>query len=194
MLLILSFAVGAIHVIAPDHWIPTSVFAWQRRWNLLMLALFAALALLLHTVAGAGIYFLLQDPIKKLDSTTLFAFTMGWLALAAAIRAIRFSSAQNAIYSNSQPLWGIVSLLGILGPAESLLPILFRASHAGEGYLLPIVCYLGGTWACGILLMAGGRYLWDRPLWFSRSAELAGRKLAAFPVATGLAVGYALLR
>ena len=194
MLLILSFAVGAIHVLAPDHWIPTSVFAWQRRWNLFILAPFAAGALLLHTISGAAVYFLLRAQIERLDSTTLFAFTMGWLGLAATVRAIRFSSAQNAIYSNSQPLWGILSLLGLLGPAESLLPILFRASHLGGGFALPIACYLAGTWACGILLMAGGRFLWDRPLWFSRSAELAGRKLAAFPVATGLAVGYALLR
>ncbi len=37
----LSFLAGAAHVLAPDHWMPGSVVAWQRGWGFIKTSLFS---------------------------------------------------------------------------------------------------------------------------------------------------------
>lgn len=190
MTLILSFAIGAIQVIAPDHWVPAAILAWQRRWGLASQLAFSVLALLLHCAGGAVIYFVFREWLLKLDGTAFFVFVAAGLTLTAILRAARFSSSQNTVYSHPLSLWGIASALGLLGPSEALLPVLMRAGHGGGGYALPFISFFAGAALVGVPLMALGTALCNRPLWFSRSVWMARRRLVLLPIATGLAVAY----
>jgi hypothetical protein len=191
----LSVLSGAVHMLAPDHWLPASVVAWQRGWGYRRTVGFAALAHLSHVLLGVLIFFAFDPILLGLDPSRLFRFTLGLVLVVMAIRLVRFSRVREVLRAGPSSAWGIVAVFSLLGPCESVIPILIKSHQLGTGYLLPVAAFVLGSWIAGSSLVLAGRVLWDRPFWLPRSVNWAWRVPAILPVAASLGLGLrAILR
>jgi hypothetical protein len=189
MLMLLSALAGAIHVAAPDHWVPASILTWQRRWRPAGTILFVALALTLHVLLGAAVYFAFDDYLRALDPARLFPYALAFVIAVMIVRGFRFSRIRDVQRLGPHSWWGILGVVTLLGPCESIIPIFLKSASLGVGYFLPLVAFLAGTVASGITLALFGRFVWNRPLWLIRSFDWANQRVALLPVAAGVALG-----
>lgn len=188
LFLLVSLLAGGVHVLAPDHWLPASVFSWQRGLSIgrtlgLALGLFA-----FHLLSGVGLYFILEAAVGHWSPRVLFSFGLGLTLAILLMRLLRFSRTAQVFRSASNGIWGVLIVLSLVGPAESLIPILIKARSSGFGYLVPILGYSLGTLTAGSACVVSGRYLWNRPLMLPRGMSLAYRRRALIPMLTGLAI------
>ncbi len=188
-LLLLSAMAGAVHVLAPDHWIPASLLGWRRGWTNRRLALFAASGLLAHVALGLLIYFAFRDFLEAFAAARLFAFTLAFVCLVGLVRALRFSKVEDIFRSRAQSGWQVWTILSLLGPCESIVPILIKSSQMGVGYAAATGAFLVGTVSTGVVLMISGRFLWDRPELFSIWGGVLRRRVGPIPIAGIVAVG-----
>jgi len=193
MLLVLSMLSGAVHVLAPDHWLPASVLAWKRGWSLRKSAVFAAVILTFHVLLGAAIYFCLEDWLEQIRTPALYGFGVALVFLVMILRLIRFSRIREVLRAGPKSNWGIFAVLSLLGPCESIIPVFIKSGQLRVGYLLPGIAFLFGTLISGWICILLGRTLWDRPLWLPRGVTWAFRRGTLVPVAAGLAVGLGLI-
>ncbi|MCM2277949.1 MAG: hypothetical protein NDJ89_07710 [Oligoflexia bacterium] len=184
---------GAFHVIAPDHWVPASLLSWQRGWRSGRAAAFAALAFAAHVALGFLIFLLLGRGIWDLASTNLLSFALVLVAGVAVIRAFRFRRIREVLSSGNNGVWGFFMVFSLLGPCESLIPILIKARSLGAGYVLPLLAFFAGTALSGLLLVFSGRFFWNRPHWLPRGVHAANQRLATVPVVTVVVLGLAFL-
>jgi len=70
---------------------------------------------------------------------------------------------REAFLAGPQSKRGILASWSLLGPAETLIPVVLKASQLGHGYLLPVVCYAAGTLLAGDFLVMAGRRMWNQP-------------------------------
>lgn len=192
-LILLSALAGAIHVLAPDHWVPASIVGWQRRWSTFRSALYATLMLSLHVLMGAGAYFLFDDQLRTVDSARLFNYSLGFVALLMALRAWRFSMIRDIQRVGPHLGWATTLVLTLLGPCESIIPIFLKSASLGVGYVVPFGAFLAGTLGAGITLTFVGREVWNRPFWLIRAFDRGSQRLAALPVAAGVVLGLRFL-
>ena len=191
LFLLVSLLAGSVHVLAPDHWLPTSVFSWQRGLSLGRTLGVALGVFGIHVLSGLGLYFLTELLVGHWPPRILFGFGLGLTLTLFFIRLVRFSRTGNVLKSASRRSGGLLIVLSLLGPAESLIPILIKARSAGFGYLVPISGYAFGTLLVGSFCVVTGRYLWNRPLMLPRGMGLAYRRRALIPILTGLAIAIA---
>ncbi|MCM2324214.1 MAG: hypothetical protein NDJ90_13230 [Oligoflexia bacterium] len=190
---ILCALAGALHVIAPDHWVPASLLSWQRRWRLSRIAGFAALAFGLHVALGFLLFYLFGEAVWEMASSNLLVFSLILVAGVAAIRAFRFQRIREVLASGGSGIWGVFMVFSLLGPCESLIPILIKSRQLGAGLLLPLVAFYAGTLLAGGALIFFGKGLWNRPHWLPRGLYAGTQRLATVPVIACVAVGLALL-
>lgn len=140
-------AVGVLHTIVPDHWLPISVYARSAGWSKRRTAYAAAGAGLGHTVstlalglvvwlAGAIAAQRYGHIISAISSTGLIAFGV-WI-LFSSIRELRAADrGQPGADPHDRPSRGM-SLMLILGssPMVEGIPAFFAASRYGTGLLL----------------------------------------------------------
>ena len=78
----------------------------------------------------------------------------------------------------------------MLGPAESLVPICFKAGVVGHGYAGAVAAFVLGTFVSSAVLLAYGRVTWNEPLKLVRNLSWTHRGVAVLPalmiVSTGL--------
>jgi hypothetical protein len=189
MLFLLSALAGALHVLAPDHWVPASILSWRRCWSPVRAGLFAAFALTLHVLMGVGVYFLFDEQLKTLDPDRLFPYALALVVGVMLLRGLRFSRIREVQRVGTHSLWGLMAVLSFLGPCESIIPIFLKSSSLGAGYLLPLLAFWIGTVSMGVALVLSGRFVWNRPLWLIRSFDWANQRIAVVPVAVGVALG-----
>ena len=192
-IILLAGLVGAAHVLAPDHWFPTSILSWQRRWSISRSALFALAIYGLHAALGLMIYFLFNHVFEKLNSGRLLAFSVILVVSVSLVRIIRFPRVREVLASGHNGPWGLFVAISLLGPAESLIPILIKSGHSGVGYLAPALSFLIGTMAMGTLSVFLGSMFWDRPHGLPLGMNWAFRGGAVVPVLAGVAVGLFVL-
>jgi hypothetical protein len=194
-MIVLAALAGAVHVLAPDHWLPASVVAWQRGWSLSRSAAFAALTFLVHLVLGVVIYFSFDSILAEQEASRLFAFGMILVFSVMIVRMLRFSRLREVVRAGPNSSWGLFAVISLLGPCESVIPILIKARQLGIGYLIPSVSFLAGTMVVGMACVVAGRLLWNRPLWLPRGISWARSRSAILPAVAGLALGLtAILR
>ena len=129
-----SAIAGVIHVMAPDHWLPASVLAWQRGWMLRKTALFSVAILCFHICLGLAIYFAIGVLVSHFGPDRGFAVALAITLGAMFLRMVRFSRIRGIFRStNSNAVWGILGVLSLLGPCESLIPILLKSRQLGVG-------------------------------------------------------------
>ncbi len=189
LLAFLSALAGGIHVFAPDHWVPASILCWQRRWRLPTSLLFVTCLLTLHVLVGAGVYFSLIDFFSHISPGALYLGTLIFALLVMLARALRFPRIHEFQRSGSNSLWQILSVVAFIGPCESILPILVKSGSIGQGYLVPLASFLGGTLFSGCFLTLSGRLLWNRPLLLPRVFGWVHQRAAILPVLVGVAFG-----
>lgn len=189
MLVLLSAFAGAVHVTAPDHWVPASILSWQRRWRPSVSVLFAASALTFHVLMGAAIYFAFDDTLRALNPARLFPYSMIFVVAVMLLRAFRFSRIRDVQRVGPHAWWGMAAVMSLLGPCESIIPIFLKSASLGVGYLVPLLAFLVGTVLVGAGLTLTGRFVWNRPLWLIRAFDWANRRLAILPIAAGVALG-----
>jgi hypothetical protein len=190
IILVLSAFAGALHIVAPDHWVPVSVLSWQRRWTKSRTIVISLLLLALHVLAGAGIYLLLHrfclavPSVSRWSVDRIFVMSLVLVAFCAAIRGSRFNRIGEVFRAGPHGAWGTLAVLSLLGPCEWMLPILIKAAQIGMGFFLPFAFFLGGTLLTGAVCVSLGQRIWNRPMLFSRSMEWIRRAKPIFPVAS----------
>jgi len=194
MVLALSALVGALHVLLPDHWVPTSILAWQRGWKLRTVASFAGLAFLIHVLLGFSFFLVFHDWIAGRDAGIwgLLALASILVLIVALFRGQRFARMDEVFRAGHRSLWGVAAVLILLGPSESLIPIFLKANHLGMGYLLPAAAFLTGTLFTGLLFILFGRAVWNRPMWIPRGVSWVERRGTVIPLAFTMAITVAL--
>ena len=186
---LLAMIGGALHVLGPDHWIPTSVLAWQKKWTQSQTVVFSMSAFFVHVFWGYLLFLLLQNWMIKRPDSEFLVLALGLMVGMAVVRRTRFPRVQKIFRIGHQGLKGNVAALLLLGPCEIILPIFVKAKLLGVGYIVPFVCFLLGTVAAGVFVVLWGRAQWNRP--FALPVELRAilRPRAVLPLVAGVSVG-----
>lgn len=192
-ILSLSAIAGAVHMIAPDHWLPASVLSWRRGWRAPRALALSFVAFGFHVVLGAGVYFLLASFLRGFTGSALFTFGVVLVFSVMAARVFRFARIREVLGAETGSPWAVFVVVSLLGPAESLVPILVKSGQLGAGYLAPTMAFFAGTLVSGMALVLGGRWLWNRPMGLPRGLLWAQSSGAVFPVIAGLALGLGAL-
>ncbi len=143
-------AVGVLHTMVPDHWVPIALISRQRGWTKAQTARAAAGAGLGHTIstlvigllvwlAGAAFAVRFGHAVSIASSIALIAFG-GWIALSS-WRELRHDSAGGHHHDHPHEARGAsqqrTALLLILGssPMVEGIPAFFAASKLGFGVI-----------------------------------------------------------
>lgn len=196
---VFAFFLGAVHIASPDHWFPFSILAWQKKWRLTRTLSAGFGLLLLHVLGGAAAFFILLPILKfsaqmvdaKFPFLMSIAATLGWMTY----RFARFSKTAGAFSRAKQgrSYKELLYVLGILGPAETLIPVLVQVKKVGGGYLIPMAAYALGTFIAGLSAMVLGRYVWNRPTVLPRGLLWLEQRQAALPAMVMMAGMIAVL-
>jgi hypothetical protein len=147
-------AVGVLHTLVPDHWVPITVIARQRGWTRMQTARAAFGAGLGHTlstlaigivvwIAGAVAARHFATIVSLLSSLALIAFG-GWIAIA--------SSRELREAEHKHEAGALVLILGS-SPMVEGIPAFFAASKFGPGLIaLMSVCFAVSTIATYVAL------------------------------------------
>ena len=189
----LCFLAGGLHVVAPDHWVPASILSWQKGWRTGRLAAFSAVTFGGHIFLGFLIFSVFENLLGNIPSSDLLIFSFVLVALVALLRAMRFSRIREVIRGGAGSIWGAFTVFSLLGPAESMIPILLKAKYIGVGYLLPLAAFYLGTLVVGLGLIVSGRMVWDRPNLLPRGLYLAQKRVTVLPVLAVMAIGLTFL-
>jgi hypothetical protein len=198
MMFVLSALSGAVHVLAPDHWLPTSAVSWQRGWSFKRSLAVTLAALSMHVALGFFLFlgFLsLRGTWLPEDETALLGAAFAVVCLMLLIRMSRLRRLRDVLLAGPKSPWAIVAIFSLLGPCEYLLPILLKSNQLGLGYLVPCVGFGVGSLVASAMLVNLGQKLWNRPFWLPRSLFWGQKPKAMIPVLTCLVVGLgAILR
>jgi len=195
ILAVLAALAAAAQALAPAHWVPASVMAWQRGWSVARSGFFAAIALVLHVLLGVAIFFIFEDTLVSIRGRALAVFTLLLIGVALAVRLVRFPRMNEVFRAGPNGAWSLVSVLWILGPCELIIPVLIKARQVGIGYLVPLVSFGAATLVVGVATVVAGRIMWNKPLLLPRGISWGTEGRALLPVLAGLAIGLgAMLR
>ena len=189
ILVLVSFVVGGLHMLAPDHWVPLSLLSWQKGWSTRRTRNTALELLASHLLLGLLLALMLAEWTSGLRGRELLAFSLALVAAVTLLRVFRFSRLQEAFASGPYSKRGLLAAWSLLGPAESLIPIVLRSNELGAGYLLAFAAYSAGTVLAGLWLVFAGRALWNRPWSLPRSWKLLQRSAPVIPVLAFLLTG-----
>jgi hypothetical protein len=188
-LVTLSAFAGAVHVLAPDHWMPLSLASWQRKWGAGKTFLLSLLALGAHLLMGFALYLAIRPVLMTWNSKWLFPASVLMVILCAAARTARFSRIREVLRMGPNRLWSAFAVLSLLGPCESLIPVMVKAHHLGFGYLSAGAAFAVGTVVSGIVTIALGRLIWNHPRRFTRGIDWTSHWRSVVPAALGVALG-----
>lgn len=158
-------AVGVLHTLVPDHWLPIAVIARQFKWTAARTAGAAAVAGLGHTVStlilgvvvwlgGVALSVRFGNVVSILAGVALVAFGL-WIAIAS-LREMRDKP-------HAHPAAGrrtSAALLIILGssPMVEGIPAFFAAARFGAGLVATMaVCFAISTIATYVVLCVSSR-------------------------------------
>ena len=196
VLVLLSALAGALHVLGPDHWYPTSVLAWQKSWAPFRTVLFALIAYFFHVLLGYLAYALIEKWVSHLGSKEFFALAIGLMLIMTWVRGVRFQRVQPVIRIGRKGFGGSLLALTLLGPCEVVIPMFAKSKFLGMGYLIPFVAFYAGTCLVGIFLVLYGRNLWNRPLGLPLGVRWLEQNRGDFSLIAGLvlSVGFFFLQ
>lgn len=192
-LLLLAFAAGLVHVVAPDHWVPASILTWRRGWGRGMAIAFSCAVSLVHVALGALLFWAGSSFFERVPPGQFFGFSVLLIAGVAVIRGLRFSRVREVVRTGGEGSWGILAVISLMGPAESLIPVLLKAHHRALPLQEPLAVYLLGTFVMSASLVVLGQRIWNRPQWLTRGMGLVRRRLASVPIAASVAVSVLIL-
>ena len=190
----LAFLAGALHVLAPDHWVPSSLLAWRRSWTLRRRSRFAAGVLIAHVLGGVLLFALSRAVLTAAGAgpDRIFSVLVALVAAMGGLRILRFSRLGPLQGSSPESgLWNFVEVVAMIGPAETLVPLLWRAQTTGFSLVAVSVVYGVATLLSGLVCVLGGPIVWNRPDWLPRGIAWAGSRRVAFPIVAGVSLSVA---
>jgi hypothetical protein len=176
-----AFLAGAVHILAPDHWIPLSILSWQRGWDSRRTLALALPLFLAHVLSGLLLYGLLNSVLSDAAPGQVLAVSLAFLLAVSLLRMRRFEGIRGMTRVGRSGNWAWISAAILLGPAESLVPVLLKTGSGENGILLPVIAYLAGTLSAGTGLVLFGLQAWNRPMLLPRSLSFAERQGALVP-------------
>lgn len=186
LLVLISFLVGVIQTFSPDHWVPLSLMSWKKRWDTWKNIGVVGVSFFFHILSGFFIFLLFRNWLLQLSWQKLLILSEVSLLTAASLRWFRFTQRKNVLVIGQNQVWGGLTVLSLLGPSESLVPILVKSHQMGTGYLLPLIFFGVGSWLAGVLLVRIGKFVWNRPLLFTQTFGWIYQKGISFPMTASL--------
>jgi hypothetical protein len=163
-------AVGVLHTLVPDHWVPIAVVARRSGWTRAQTAGAAAIAGFGHAastlaigvlvwVGGVALALRIGNLISLLAGIALIGFGL-WIALASLLEMRRHRNDGHGTGKNfEQNRYGPrTALLFILGssPMVEGIPAFFAAARFGAGLLVVMAaCFAAGTMLTYVALCVG---------------------------------------
>ncbi len=154
MLLFSSLMVGALHALAPDHWLPFVALSRAQSWSTRKTALVTFIAGIIHVSSSliiglAGIY--LGRSISVVNHWEWvrgewFSFLLIGFGITYMVWAIKQSNKRKVEEARSQKgemFYWIYFAIFVLGPCEPLIPFLFLSAGKGIGQIVPVVLLFG---------------------------------------------------
>ena len=184
---------GAAQMIAPDRWMPASVFAWQKGWKSVRIAAFSLLIFSVHVGLGFGLYAVLARLLSAVSEDNLAIFSLLFLGLIGTVRAIRFSRFREILYRGPRVSAVIYTLLSLLGPSEMIIPVLMKARADGIPPLPALLPFWAGTCLAGFAMLIMARARWNEPMALPRAIQWCQSRVSALPMAAGALVGVVLM-
>ncbi len=184
-LLLFSFVIGLVHAAQPDHWVPLSVVNWQKGLDFRNRVQRITMGTLFHLGFAFVIYYFFQKFLEPRLHEGVFGFSIGVIFLFSVVRVFRFRALNQVIRSGKHSSWGILAAFSILGPAESLVPLLLKANILGASAPLAaaMVCLYGlGTALTLTYFVSVSQKLWERPWGLINGIERSRRTMRLVPV------------
>ncbi len=191
--MIFAAVCGAIQMVAPDRWMPASVFVWRRGWKFSKLAGFSLMSGSAHVLLGLVLYLALAKCFALVPENSLGVFSLLFLGAIGTLRAIRFSRFREVLFRDSHSTHIVGALISLVGPSEMIIPVLMKA-HMDEAPLLPVVgAFWVGTCLAGVFGLVIARARWNQPMALPSAVQWAQSRMAAIPMAAGAVVGLVLI-
>lgn len=190
---ILAFVAGAAQTLAPDHWFPLAVMAWQRGWGKRTSLFHTWLLLAVHVFLGAALFFLMEPLWDQWSSKTALRVAIGVVVIGVLVRAYRLVRVREVARAGVSGRWAFYASVSLLGPSEALLPVMVKARELGTGYLLPMAAFGLGTTIVGVYLVFQSRSLMSKPLGLPRVLGWAETSMSVLPTAMALTFGIIFL-
>jgi hypothetical protein len=142
-------AVGAMHTLAPDHWIPFAAIARAERWSATRTALLTAACGLGHVTASvalglvgawAGLEVVAQfgHQVESVSGLLLIGFGVAYGAHGLHRRIVHAHHAHHHGLTRSMTPWTLFVLFAA-DPCVAVIPLMFAAMPLGVPTLLPVV-------------------------------------------------------
>lgn len=161
-------AVGILHTLVPDHWLPIAIVARQRHWMPARTAQAAAVAGLGHTAstlligiivwfAGLALAIRFGNLVSRVSGIALVVFGL-WMAIAAALEMRRSSGYRKS----SDPRTALLLIVGS-SPMLEGVPAFFAAGKFGVGLLTVMaVCFAISTIVTYVVLCVFSHAAFER--------------------------------
>src|SRR6266852_1487173 len=196
-LMFAAATVGALHTLAPDHWVPFAALARASKWSVRQTAGTTVLcgfghvtvsALLAILAAFAGLKMLERLGAQLEHQATLLLIAFGFVYLVWGLRR-SFSDHTHRHWHSSLTTWSLFVLF-CLDPCVAVMPLVFAASIQGVAAVAAgIIVYEAATIATMVALVlsahAGVRRL-DVP-WIDRFGDAVAGSVIVF---IGALVGF----
>ena len=118
ILVLVAFLIGALHMVAPDHWVPLSLLSWQKGWSSRKTRFTTLQLLVSHLITGLLLALVLGQWAAGMAEGDLLLFSLLLVGAVTVVRVFRFSRLQEAFSSGPYSKRGVLAAWSLLGPAE----------------------------------------------------------------------------
>ncbi len=149
--------------------------------------------LLAHVGSGAVLFVVLAPVLRTLPESQMLALSSAGFLLIMGIRLRRFNRVAEVLRFGPHSSWVWQAIFSLLGPAEFLVPLLWKSERVGLPAVWTIVAFGFGTVLTGAWLVASRRRSWSIPAYLPRAFLLETRLRGVAPVAATLLLGLAFV-
>jgi len=158
ILLFSTVSIGALHPLAPDHWLPFVAIAQARKWRVRRLAFITLVSGLGHVgssvvlgllglALGIGLARVQGIESKRAEVAGLLMIGFG---LAYAVWGLKRRHRHHHPWEPSVTTWTLIAVF-VLGPCEPLIPLMFLATAYGWSQIF-LLCAAFGVITVAMML------------------------------------------
>jgi hypothetical protein len=179
---VLTALAGGVTALSPDHWLPLSLVSWKQEWDPRTTAIKTVRLLSFHVLFGAAVYGVGRSAWSRIPSDQLFLTSLLLVTGAAVLRSFRFQKIFEILRLGKGSRYGESISRSLLGPCETLLPVMIKANHLHLSEIGVLAVFWLGALLFGVIAVRTSHSLWDRPQALPIEVAWAQRRLTAIPV------------
>ena len=156
MLLFSAFVVGALHALAPDHWLPFVALSRAQSWSTRKTALVTFVAGIIHVcsslilgLAGISLQRSLAEVIRweglRGEWFSFLLIGFGLIYMLWAFKQSNKKKIEEMRSRENEIVYWIYFSIFVLGPCEPLIPFLFLSVNKGAAQMFPVVMFFGAA-------------------------------------------------